>query len=405
MAFQVDLYRAVVALSDALDLVGVDAVGHGHRVGLMAEACAGHLGWDKPARIDLLQAGLLHDCGVSTTHEHRHLVTELDWSGSDTHCQLGARYLAEVPMLAHLGPVIREHHSHWRSLRARAVPPAVARPANLIYLVDRVDALHATGQNPAGIELVIRRHADDYFCPELVEAYAALSRCEAFWYAQDEPGLHERIGELMGDAGRATMDFVQFRALATAFGHIIDAKSPHTVRHSAGVAQLARVLGGLAGMDSDAQDELELAGLLHDIGKLRVPDEVLEKPAPLSIDERQRMNRHAFDTHEILRHIFGDSRVVQWAALHHEMISGQGYPFHLGSDDLPQGARVVAVADVFQALAQHRPYRAPLPPAAISRHLGEMAAIGHLDPGIVALAQANLDACWQAACVSEPAKP
>ncbi len=371
MAFQVDLYRAVVALSDALDLVGVDAVGHGHRVGLMAEACAGHLGWDKPARIDLLQAGLLHDCGVSTTHEHRHLVTELDWSGSDTHCQLGARYLAEVPMLAHLGPVIREHHSHWRSLRARAVPPAVARPANLIYLVDRVDALHATGQNPAGIELVIRRHADDYFCPELVEAYAALSRCEAFWYVQDEPGLHERIGELMGDAGRATMDFVQFRALATAFGHIIDAKSPHTVRHSAGVAQLARVLGGLAGMDSDAQDELELAGLLHDI----------------------------------LRHIFGDSRVVQWAALHHEMISGQGYPFHLGSDDLPQGARVVAVADVFQALAQHRPYRAPLPPAAISRHLGEMAAIGHLDPGIVALAQANLDACWQAACVSEPAKP
>lgn len=403
MAFQVDLYRAVLALSDALDLVGVDAVGHGHRVGLMAEACAAHLGWDKAARINLLQAGLLHDCGVSTTREHRHLVNELDWNGSDIHCDRGAHYLAEVPMLTHLAPVIREHHTHWCSLQTRNIPSDVASPANLIYLVDRVDALHAIGRMPEDIEEVVRRYSDDYFCPEFVEAYAALAGREAFWYAQEEPGLHERIGDLMGDAGRAAMDFIQFRALASAFGHIIDAKSPHTERHSAGVARLSRVLGRLAGMDAAAQDELELAGLLHDIGKLRVPDEILEKPGPLTADERKRMTRHAFDTYEILRHVFGDNRVVQWAALHHEMISGQGYPFHLGSGDLPLGARVVAVADVFQALAQHRPYRAPLPLTEISRYLGIMAVNGHLDGDVVALAQSNLEACWQAACASETA--
>lgn len=405
MVLEVDFHRAVVALSDALDLVGVDVVGHGLRVGLMGEACASQLQWDDTARNDLLLAGLLHDCGVSTTREHRHLVNELDWSGSDTHCDIGARYLAQVPMLARLAPVVREHHSHWRSLLARDIPMTEALPANLIYLVDRVDALHATGHPPEEIGTIVSQYAGDFFCRELIEAYRTLAVREAFWYAQEEPALHERIIDLMGGAGKVSIDFTEFRALATTFSHIIDAKSPHTERHSAGVAQLSRLLGRLAGMDQSAQDDLELAGLLHDIGKLRVPDEVLDKSGPLTVDERKRMTRHAFDTFEILRHIFGENRVVRWAALHHEALSGHGYPFHLGREALPFGARVVAVADVFQALAQHRPYRAPLPLADIARHLDEMVATGHLDGEVVTLVQANLNDCWLAAIALEATMP
>ncbi|MGE5503206.1 MAG: HD-GYP domain-containing protein [Actinomycetota bacterium] len=396
-----DLDRAVLALSDALDLVGVDKVGHGHRVALMAAILAEEMGWETPEVHELVRAGLLHDCGVSTTREHRSLVNELEWEEAPAHCSRGAVYLADVPMLAHLAPVVLEHHSRWIDMRKRRVDDQVATVANLIYLCDRVDALRAHGVAPGRDVVAVLRRYPDLFNPDFVAVLDEVARREAFWFVQDEPALHEGLTDRLEIGSRAPIDLVEIRGLAAMFGRIIDAKSPYTERHSLGVAAVARELGTIFGLGADDLDCLEMAGMLHDLGKLRIPDELLDKQGPLTAEERMRMARHAFDTWEILRHVFGDGSIARWAAMHHEAVSGQGYPFHLEGDELPLGARIVAVADVFQALAQTRPYRQPLGTTEIAGVLDGMVFAGKLDREVVDRLKAHIDACHAKAVAGE----
>lgn len=139
---------------------------------------------------------------------------------------------------------------------------------------------------------------------------------------------------------------------------------------------------------------MEMAGLLHDIGKLRVPDEIIDKPGQLSPAERAVICRHSYDTYRILSRVFPDMPIAHWAACHHENLRGTGYPFGLKGAELELETRILSVADVFQALAQDRPYRPPLDAEAVLVHLGSMAAEGLLDGDIVALAERESDALY-----------
>jgi len=138
---KVDLQRIVYALSDLLDLVGVDDAYHGKRVAWMACNLGEYLSYDEPECNALLYASLLHDCGVSSVEIRRCLVGEMEWSGSQEHCVLGAQLLASIPPLASLAPVIRHHHTRWQELKGLSLSSHLQRNANLIFLVDRVDVL------------------------------------------------------------------------------------------------------------------------------------------------------------------------------------------------------------------------------------------------------------------------
>lgn len=401
----VDLDHAVLALSDALDFIGVDEIGHAHRVALMAATCARALGW-APERVhELVQAGLMHDCGVSSTREHRAILNEIVWADSQSHCERGFGYLCSVPSLAHLAPVVLEHHTPWADLIRRGVDVRVAEAANLIYLVDRADSLHQRGVvegRPLAAKLA--EFAKVHFSPEIMAVFREEAEREAFWYAQEDPTLRERVQALAIGKQPQPLAMAEVKALAAVFGRIIDAKSPFTECHSLGVAAVARRLGQRFGVGGHGLDLLEVAALLHDIGKLRVPDELLEKHGPLTADERRRMGRHAFDTYEILHRVFGDGPVARWAAFHHEYVSGHGYPFHPEAGDLPLEARIVAVADVLQALAQRRPYRQPLSPEEVRGLLDGMVFSGKLDGEVVAEITANLEIYWKDAVAEEGGK-
>lgn len=93
----IDLHRAIIALTCALDLVGIDEVKHGKRVAMMAWHIAGKLAWSAEDRLSILQAGMLHDCGVAKIREHRHLTESLEWDGAEAHCQRGEEYLRACP--------------------------------------------------------------------------------------------------------------------------------------------------------------------------------------------------------------------------------------------------------------------------------------------------------------------
>ncbi|WP_374265470.1 hypothetical protein [Zoogloea sp.] len=143
MTVTADLRHVIYALSEALDLVGVDDVAHGKRVGLMAAECGRVLGLAEGEVGFLFDVGMLHDIGVSSTRIHHHLVAQFDWDGSQVHCQVGHALLKGFAPFAGMALPVRYHHTRWDQLPHAGLDAPVLRTANLIYLVDRVDALAA----------------------------------------------------------------------------------------------------------------------------------------------------------------------------------------------------------------------------------------------------------------------
>jgi len=414
--FQINLHEAIYSLSDALDLVGVTHIHHGKRVAFMAAEVARFLQWPKAQIDDVFQAAILHDSGVSKTSVHAKLA-QLEWELEGEHCEIGANLLGSCALLRGLAPVVRHHHTHWTTLQALDLPVAVKLAANCIYMVDRVDVL-TLGYFTSGTDILlgkddIRRQIlqrrGDWFCPELVDAFMEVSESEAFWFMLESDHVNGYVATWLTETTGQPMAFEDLSSLMHIFSSIVDAKSPFTKEHSDGVASLARYLGEQLQVSAASCDMLELAGLLHDIGKLRVPDELLEKPGPLSAEEKRTMSRHSFDTYNILCNIKGLEQVALWAAQHHERVNGTGYPYHNRAGGLSLEARIIAVADVFQALAQERPYRAPLAGKEILAVLQGQVASGKLDVQVVACVADNLQRCWQVAMQvrpnSEPVNP
>jgi len=402
--YNVNLHEAIYSLSDALDLVGVTHIHHGKRVAYMAAECGKHLGWSGPRLDDLFQAAILHDSGVSRTMVHAHLA-QMAWENETEHCKLGADLLATSPLLKHLSDTVLHHHTHWSVLQNLDLPQEVKLRANCIYMVDRVDVL-ALGYQLAGKEILlgkdeIRRkifqHRGDWFCPELVDAFMDISSSEALWFTLESGHVNSYLATWLSHYPEQTMEFDELRSLVHVFSSIVDAKSPYTKQHSDGVANLARYIGSLFKLPQETCELLELVGLLHDIGKLRVPDELLDKPSELTEAETLIMRQHCFDTYSILKNIRGLERVSLWALQHHERMDGTGYPNHTRGVDLSFEARIVAVSDVFQALAQERPYRGPLEQRVIMTLLKVEADAGKLDVDVVAAVEANLQECWRVA--------
>jgi putative nucleotidyltransferase with HDIG domain len=404
MSMHADLREVIYALSDALDLVGIDDVAHGKRVGVMAAECAWALKLSPDDVLFLFDLGLLHDIGVSSTSTHRRLIDQFDWAGSQAHTVVGFDLLKDFAPLANMALPVRYHHTRWDSLVSAGLPAKVARQANLIFLADRVDALmapHDVGgkmlQHRKAVQRQIQAHQGSYFDPQLVEAFLQVSSHEAFWLLLEPRALAGYLDDMvdLGTPYRAsTAELLQ---LAEIFAWIVDVKSPFTFTHSRGVARVAKRLAQHLGLASAQCDKLEIAGLLHDLGKLRVPDAILDKPAALNEDERSAMNAHSFETMQILKNIRGFEELRFWAASHHEAPGGLGYPYGLDGAQLPLEARILRVADIFQAMCQDRPYRKGLSPEAVSAFMADLQRHGSVDARVVQVLQAHLAEMFAAA--------
>jgi HD-GYP domain-containing protein (c-di-GMP phosphodiesterase class II) len=149
--------------------------------------------------------------------------------------------------------------------------------------------------------------------------------------------------------------------VADAFARVIDAKSPFTARHSSEVARWAVSTGAVMGVSADGLRDLRRAGLLHDVGKLAVSSRILDKPGRLDPEEMAAIREHPRYTHQILSRVACLAGIVDTAANHHERLDGKGYHRGLSAFDLTRPARILAVADIFEALTADRPYREAMP--------------------------------------------
>ncbi|MDV7340506.1 HD domain-containing protein [Terasakiella sp. A23] len=404
---EMDVGIAAHTVTTALDYVGVDDRSHGRRVGLICHRISHYLGWGRDKRHFSLLAGMLHDCGVSSTATHQKLLDEIEWSGADEHCARGEFFLSSFEPFKHYKTAVRYHHTRWEKL-PDDLDDETKEIANLIFLADRLDVEFCVFNlnNPKyrilqKKEFVLNKlesFIGTLFSEKIFEAARKAVQKDSFWLELRDEYLDEAIFETLAYSDHSvTLSFNQVEALGELISLIVDAKSPFTHFHSLRVADLAYTIAGLMGLEEKDRRTLRIAGLLHDVGKLRTPDEILEKPEALTEDESSQMRSHPLDSKRVLKAIFPNTPIAKWASEHHEKLDGSGYPFGWSADQIDLPTRILTIADIFQALCQKRPYRARLKAEKVINIMEGMVADGQLDREVFDMARANADELYKIA--------
>jgi putative nucleotidyltransferase with HDIG domain len=405
----VRLSEVVSALSHALDVTGGQPMGHAERSCLIALRLADVVGLEPARRSSLFYALLLKDAGCSTTaaatasvfgsddlrvkresrlidsnrplhalgylrrnvapgaplrQRARHLraVMALARGGVDAlermRCERGAEIARAIGLDEEAATAITQLFEHWdgHGHPGDRAGEEISLLARMACLAQTMEAFWQQGGAAAACDIA-RSRRGTWFDPALVDAVAELERDVAFWVSLEAPDVHAvEPADRVERADTARLD-----RIAEAFAGIVDAKSPFTARHSAGVAEIAAGIAATMGLDGATQRLLRRAGLLHDVGKLGVSNQILDKPGRLTDVEWTAVRHHPRLSLVILRRVPALADVAQLAAMHHERLDGSGYPYGLGEADLGIPARILQVADVADALSAERPYRAALP--------------------------------------------
>lgn len=284
-------------------------------------------------------------------------------------------------------PLVRFHHVPWKNGEGKSASgEKVPYGSHILHLADRIAVLMDRRQpvlsQAASINEKIRKNSGNLFVPAFVDAFLEVSQQDAFWLDLMSPSI-ERVLQKISCLPNTSLTMKGLTNLSHFFALIIDTRSRFTATHSSGVASSVMELADAVGMNATDCSKIRIAGNLHDLGKLMVPEKILLKPGKLNNEEWLVVRAHPYYTHRILERVEGLEDITFWASNHHEELHGGGYPFGMSADTLSLGARTMAVADVFTALAEDRPYRKGMTKEDTRKVFKGMVAEGKLDKEVV----------------------
>jgi putative nucleotidyltransferase with HDIG domain len=407
-ATELRLSELLSGLSHALDITEGQPRGHAERSCVIGMHLASALGLDDETRSSLFYALLLKDAGCSsnaakvaalfgaddaTVKSTRRLTdTGSDWQavlhlfrsaapeGSlrtkakhvsavlrsgregarslvELRCERGAAVARAIGLDEVAARAIHDLDEHWdgNGYPAGSSTEEISLAGRLLCLSQSAEVFWRQGGPGRACEMA-RERRGTWFDPRLVDALVALEHDEHFWRSLQTPAVEE-----LEPPDRVVIaDEERLDRVAEAFAWVVDAKSPYTARHSAGVAEIAVALATLLGFQPDARALVRRAALLHDVGKLGVSSRILDKPGPLTTDEWEVLRRHPRWSMEILTRVGAFDELGRIAGAHHERLDGSGYFAGLSAPELDVPSRILAVADVAEALSAERPYRPAL---------------------------------------------
>lgn len=389
----VELYPLLGSITAATDLISRVLVDHHKKVSFVAATIGKTLGLDDHNLQRLTLAAAVHDIG-GLSIKTRVETFEFEVADPDRHTLPGYSLLAGFAPFADLARLIRFHHVYWQNgqgmvYRGEGVPLL----SHLIHLSDRIAVQLDPNREILSqkMEIVQRITAGvgEIFVPQQVEAFREVAGKEVFWLDLLSPSVSTILQERF-PLGGMDLNRTELLDLAEMFRRVIDFRSRFTATHSSGVAAVAVAIAEHSGFKKDDPDRMKIAGLLHDIGKLVVPPEILEKRKGLTSEDLAIIYKHPYYSAEILRGIEGFEDIGQWGSLHHERLDGSGYPYKKAAEEIPEGARILAVADTFTALMEDRPYRCGVSISSTDRIMRDMATYHKLDKDFVALAYENI---------------
>ncbi len=402
----------LASLSYALDLTSGHPMGHAQRACLIGCRLGADLGLSAPQLTSLYYALLIKDSGCSSnaarmyeifgndeievkrasrvadwsnlieaakyaaanTMPHGkfleraqrfvHIATHQKETGGDillSRCTRGAQIARSLGLGDEAAECVRCLDEHWdgRGQPARLKGDDIPILARIACLAQTMEVFATTFGPDAAFE-VARKRAGRWFDPQLVRLAQSLWRDEAFWSGPYRQPREALLGmDVQTSVHTATDAHVD--AICDAFAQIVDAKSSFTGTHSARVCEYSLQIAHGLGITGERLTMLRRAALLHDVGKLAVSNAILDKPGRPSDEEWAAIKRHPYHTQQVLAQITGFERLADVACAHHERLDGRGYFRGLTGDQLDLDMRILAVADVYDALSAERPYRAALP--------------------------------------------
>jgi putative nucleotidyltransferase with HDIG domain len=418
-AVDIRLSEVLSALSYALDITEGQPQGHAIRNCLIGMSLADHMQLSAEDRSALFYALLMKDLGCSSNaakvtslfgvddHTAKFKLKTVDWSNfiqaglyvfdtagvgepilarlkrvislaaagpkeasglMKTRCERGADIARMLGFPEATAQAILDLDEHWDG---KGDP--LGKQGEQISLLGRVLDFAQTievfysAEGPEGARKVAQERRGTWFDPALVDLFFAhLAHDESFWAKLRSPDLIAEISAYEPEDRILHADQDMLDTIAAAFARVIDAKSPYTAQHSARVAEIVTRMAEELRMPTAERRDLTRAALLHDIGKLAVSNVILDKHEKLDDAEWAQMRTHTDYTYKILERVQGFSHLANVASAHHERLDGGGYHRALPGGELPQSARLLAVADQYEALTAVRPYRdAMLPEAAL----------------------------------------
>ncbi len=403
------LSEVLAALSHALDMTEGQPVGHAARTTVLGLRIADELGLGDDDRAALFYALLMKDAGCSSSaarmsqlfgaddlvlkqdgklvdwsrpaevlrYVSRHsavgvsplrkvtriagVASKLKQEGQaivETRCERGADIVRRLELPEAAATAVRELDEHWDG---SGNPYGLAGDA--ISVVGRIGCIAqnaefflAAGGHEAMRKMVDARRGR-WFEPALADALLAIPADDPVWHALRSGSGERSLAQLAPADVALEADDARLDRIAEAFASIVDAKSHFTALHSQGVARYSVAIGRELGFDTSLLRDLQRGGLLHDIGKLGISSTILDKPGRLDAAEFARIKAHPVFTEQILSRVPAFAPLAASSSAHHERIDGGGYPNGLAGGQLTPYSRVLAVADVFEALTADRPYR------------------------------------------------
>ncbi len=388
----VNLGNLILSLSDAMDLADPLLMLHQQRTGFIVWQMGKAAGFDDQRLEKIFMAALLHDIGAFSLGEKIALI-KFEADNVVDHCVRGAVLFQSVPWLRELAKIIRFHHRLWENWDESIELPEVYE-SQLVCIADYVERkidrdMYILHQND-DIIAEIMSLSGSMFHPQVVELFMTISVKEEFWLDLVSPRLYSFLLN-EGPFRKTQIGLSDIFTISDLFRNIIDFRSRFTSTHSAGVAASASMLANFFGLSPTETMLVEIAGNLHDIGKLAIPDAILNKPGKLTKQEFAVMRSHTYYTYSVIKTIGGLENIAEWAAFHHERLDGSGYPFHCTADELSTGARILMVADIFTALAEDRPYRKGMSKKEICRIIKSFSDKQLMDKRVVGLLFDNLE--------------
>ncbi|MCH5270532.1 MAG: HD domain-containing protein [Lachnospiraceae bacterium] len=402
---KLDLTDMLYALSFALDeveteLLGIDT-GHGKRVTCLALLMGEEAGFREEEMRDFAGCCILHDNAL-TEFIHEELINSempqalsvqvsdiIDGQGTKMnhyHCVIGEQNIRLMPFRTDVKNIILYHHENADGSGALGMTASeTPLKAQILHLADIVDMKSRLGTMTKAEFEELRRwvqsKAGTLFSKEAVELFLKAVDYDKVVFVRNKgvlPYLREKVKTTVCDYTDE-----EIRNIVGLFAKIVDYKSEFTQTHSTGVAEKSEIMAKYYGYDAEKAIRYYFAGALHDIGKLVVVNDILEKPGKLTENEFAEMKNHAAATHYILGQIKEISDIVKWAGNHHEKLNGNGYPQGLTADELSFEERLMACIDIYQALTEKRPYKDGMSHEKSISIMMEMAQRNELDERIV----------------------
>jgi HD-GYP domain-containing protein (c-di-GMP phosphodiesterase class II) len=310
----------------------------------------------------------------------------------EVRCDRGAEIARTLGFSRATSQAIRAMDEHWDGggypdgLEHEAIP-ILARIVGLAQVIE----VFASEDGAARAVAVARQRRGSWFDPAVVDAFVAISGDPKLWQECLSPALDEAVAKVEPDGREIAADEQRLNDIAVAFSWVIDAKSPYTHHHSERVADFAVAIGRRLGLNDAETTRLWRAGLLHDIGKLSVPNRILDKPAKLTPKEWEIVKLHPYYTHQILQRVPAFGELAFDASAHHERMDGRGYFRNLTGNMLSTQARILACADQLEALSAERPYRGKLPTEKVLAILREERGKGLWPEAVDVITESDLD--------------